>query len=153
MEFEPGQKVLIEATVIHVYHPDRDESWQALGLNLTGTGQSLQTSVKNVRPLSPEEEAEDEEQAGGEKAKRPAKDKSQRPAQNKGLSHSSFKAAVPAGTVRGPQVPSEQKPAGKAASPKPGGTVTRESGPNRNVEPGLPEAEAVRNAEVSEQES
>src|SRR6185369_9303506 len=95
MDFQPGQKVLVEAMIMHIYHADRDETWQTLGLQLTGDGQSLQTNVRNVRPADPEE---DEGQAAGatEKRKAPAANKAKRPAANKGLSHSSFKAAAAA---------------------------------------------------------
>lgn len=96
MEFEPGQTVVVEATIVNIYHPDRDEAYQTLGLQLKGDGQALQTNVRNVRALEPEEEDgdEDEMMAAGEKAKRPVNNKAKRASHDKALFPHLSKAAA-----------------------------------------------------------
>ncbi len=142
MRYEPGEKVYVEAHVLRIYHPDREERDQVVDLQLS-TGQHLQTSPLNLRAV---DDDEDEPEEGDEptqtKARRTPKNKAKRPAADKeaaraprGLSHSSFQAAA--------ATPSPEKPAGKPD------TASR----SRNVEPEAPDREAVRNAEVSEQES
>jgi hypothetical protein len=49
MKFSLGQRVLIAARVQQLYHADREESWQSLGLQLTD-GQHLITNVRNCEP-------------------------------------------------------------------------------------------------------
>jgi hypothetical protein len=79
MSFQPGDRVLIEASVVQVYHPDREPAYQSLGLQLAGDGQHLHTNVSNVR-LAPVETPLVEA-----KAEEPGEDKALRPAANKAL--------------------------------------------------------------------
>jgi hypothetical protein len=85
MSFSPGDRVLIEASVVQVYHPDREPAYQSLGLQLAGDGQHLHTNVSNVR-LAPAPPAE-------EKAEEPGEDKALCPAANKALRPRTNKAA------------------------------------------------------------
>jgi hypothetical protein len=87
MSFQPGDRVLIEASVVQVYHPDREPAYQSLGLQLAGDGQHVLTNVSNVR-LAPVEASFAEE-----KAAEAAEDKALRPAANKALRPRTNKAA------------------------------------------------------------
>ncbi len=79
LPYQQGDVVLIEARVVNVYHADREEAMQSLGLQLLGDGQALQTNPRNCRLRDAWSDVSEPEA----KERKPAANKARRPKESK----------------------------------------------------------------------